>query len=179
MALDRAIGEEEGCRDLPVRLALGDKCCHAFLGGCEGAGTRRPAANPLELSASALGPERSADALKNGERLLERCARLAPPLESSLRRAEREQCATALERELDLSMQTERFRIRAKRGLEIDCLRREQPTAPCAVSERRDALQPARVVLIPAEKLGGVLASPEPDERLDVVDDKRDHTRLG
>jgi hypothetical protein len=44
MALDGAIGKEESCRDLPIRLALGDQSSDALLCGCQ---CPRFAARPL------------------------------------------------------------------------------------------------------------------------------------
>ena len=72
MPLDRAVGEEERRGDLAVRLALGDERRDAFLGRRERARGRGAAADPLQLGACALGPERGADPLEDRERLLER-----------------------------------------------------------------------------------------------------------
>ena len=90
---DRAVGEEERGGDLAVRLALGDERRDALLGRRERARRRRASADPLELAARALGPERGADPLEDRERLLERRARLAPPLQrAAARRRARAAC---------------------------------------------------------------------------------------
>ena len=142
MPFDGAVGEEERCRDLAVRLALGDERGDALLGGRERARRRRAAADPLQLGACALRPERRADPLEDRERLLERLARLAPTLRAPLRGAEREQRAPAVERKLDLRMPLERLLVRRERGVELARLCREQPAAARAVGERRRALEP-------------------------------------
>ena len=123
---DRAVGEEERSRDLAIRLALGDERGDALLGGSERAGRRRAAADPLELGAGTLGPERGADPLEDRERLLERLPRLAAALRATLCSTEREQRAAAVERELDLRMPLERLLVRRERVLELARLRGEQ-----------------------------------------------------
>ena len=57
----------------------------------------------LSSRACALRPERGADPLEDRERLLERRARLAPPLHPALCSPEREERAAAVERKLDLA----------------------------------------------------------------------------
>ena len=74
--------------------------------GVSAPGVGRAPADPAQLRARALGPERGADPLEDGERLLERLARLAPALRPTLRGAEREQRPAAVERELDRSHAT-------------------------------------------------------------------------
>ena len=124
MALDRAIGEEQSSGNLAVRLALGNEHGDALLGGCERAGRRCPAADPLELRPRALGPERGADVLEDRERLLQCRSRFAPPLHAALRDAEREQAAAAVERDLDLRVPLERILVRSQRRFELARLMR-------------------------------------------------------
>ena len=114
----RAIGKEQSCRDLPVRLALGDQCRDALLGRRECAGRGRPTADSLQLGACSLGPESGTDPLEDGERLLERLARLAAPLYPALCRTQREQGATSIERQLDLRVPLERLLVRLNRPLD-------------------------------------------------------------
>ena len=108
MSLDRPIGEKERRGDLLVRPAERDERSDTLLCRRERAGSRRAPADALQLGSGALRPERCADSLEDGERLLERRSRFASPLQPPLRGAEREQRTTAVERELDLCVPVER-----------------------------------------------------------------------
>ena len=133
MPFDRAVGEEERRGDLPVRLAFGDERGDALLGGRQRAGRRRATADPLELGACALGPERGADPLEDGERFLERRPRLAPPLRAALRRA-RARGASGLGRAEARPSRATRAPPRTPRAR-----RRGRPT--CAASRPRQRAQ--------------------------------------
>src|SRR5262245_16495699 len=67
MARDRPLAEEQGGRDLAVRLALGDQHGHAPLGGGQPTFSRT-AADAAELVARLVDPRRCADLLEAGER---------------------------------------------------------------------------------------------------------------
>ena len=172
MSLDRAIGEEERRGDLLVRSAERDERSDTLLCRRERAGSRRAPADALQLGSGALGPERCADSLEDGERFLERRSRFAAPLQPPLRGAEGEQRTTAVERELDLCVPVERARERVQRGLELTSLRGEESPAARAVRERGDAPEPAGVPFVPVQELARLEGSSELDERLDVVDDE-------
>ena len=172
MSLDRAIGEEERRGDLLVRSAERDERGDTFLCRRKRAGSRRAPADALQLGSGALGPEHRADSLEDGERFLERRSRFASLLQPPLRRAEREQRPTAVERELDLCVPVERGRERGQCGLELTRLRGEESPAARAVGERGDAPEPAGVPFVPVQELGASRSSSELDERLDVVDDE-------
>jgi len=62
--LDGVLGEEEGCRDLPVGTALGDQARDPSLGLRQLAARGRPPADTRQLGARLLGPERRTEALE-------------------------------------------------------------------------------------------------------------------
>src|SRR5918995_464965 len=167
---DGAIREEEGGGDLAVRLALGDEGGDPLLGRRERAGRRGAPADPLELRPRPFRPERRADPVEDGQRLLEGGARFTPVLQATLRRTEREERAPAVERQLDPRVQVERILESAQRRLQLSGLSVEQPSTAQAVGERRDALEPLRVSLVPVEELDRLVSTTELDESLDVVD---------
>src|ERR671911_546436 len=78
--------------------------------------------------------------------------------------------APAVERQLDPRVQVERILESAQRRLELSGLSVEQPSTAQAVGERRDALEPLRVSLVPVEELDRLVSTTELDESLDVVD---------
>jgi hypothetical protein len=179
MALHGPFGEEERGRDLAIGLPLGHEGGDPLLGRRERAGRRRPAADPTQLGTRLVGPQGGADPLTDAERLLQRLPRLAPALHPPQRRSEREQGASTIERDLDLRVPVERLLIRGERVLLAAVLRSEQATAARGHRQRRRALQPPSVTLVPVEELDGFGAAPELDQRLDVVDDETDRRRLG
>src|SRR6476646_2762795 len=91
------LGQEERCRDLAIRVALGDQVSDPPLTFGQLAARRSSSADPRELGAGLLRPERCADALELYERLLERRARSTAFLGTTLRSAESKQCPRALE----------------------------------------------------------------------------------
>src|SRR6478609_1754695 len=91
------LGQEERCRDLAIRVALGDQVSDPPLTFGQLAARRSSSADARELGAGLLCPERRTDALELDERLLERRARGAAFLRTTLRSTESEQCPRALE----------------------------------------------------------------------------------
>ena len=97
-ALDGVLGDEEGRGDLAVGAALGDERRDPALGLGQLTARGRAPADPRQLAPCLLGPERGAEPLEDGERLLERQAGGAALLRSPLRDALREQRTRVLER---------------------------------------------------------------------------------
>ena len=91
------LGQEERRRDFAIRVALGDQVGDPPLTFGQLATRRSAAADARELGAGLLCPERRPDALELDQRLLERRARSAAFLRTTLRSAESEQCPRALE----------------------------------------------------------------------------------
>jgi len=79
-------------------------------------------ADPTELGAGALGPKTCAHLLEDGERLLQRLARLATPLRSPLSHAERKERPAAVERNLDPRVPLERARVCGERSVDLSGL---------------------------------------------------------
>src|SRR4249919_1447914 len=178
VTLDGPVGEEERCGHLAVRLAFGDERGDALLRGREGTRRRGPPADARKLTPSALGPEGSADSLEHCKRLLERLPSLTPPLRASLCGAEGEKGAATVERDFHLRMPVERVLVGGKRGVELTPGGGQQTATARARCERRDALEPLRVALVPVEQLDGVLPASQLDQSLDVVDDEPGRPRL-
>ena len=109
--LDGVLREEQGRRDLAVRAAFGDERGDPSLGLRQLARRGRAAADPRQLGARLLGPERRAEPLEGGERLAERRARGPALLRAPLRSAEGEQRARAVKR-------VGRARVLGERALE-------------------------------------------------------------
>src|SRR6478609_4951959 len=89
------LGQEERCRDLAIRVALGDQVSDPPLTFGQLAARRSSSADARELGAGLLRPERCADALELYERLLERRARSTAFLGTTLRSAESKQSKLA------------------------------------------------------------------------------------
>ncbi len=98
MRLDGALAEEERRRHLPVRPPFGDERGNPTLAFGQLPVRRRPAADPRQLGAGLVGPERRAEPLEADERVLERPPRVAASLRPPLRPPEREQRPCVLER---------------------------------------------------------------------------------
>ena len=151
-ALDGVLGEEERGGDLAVRAALGDERRDPALGLGQLAARGRAAADARQLGARLLGPERRAEALERGERLLEGGAGGAAPLRAPLRPAEREQRARVLERIRAAGMLGERA-LEAREGAVEIAARREQQ--PATAGEDRQRPGPVeRVARAPATSRG-------------------------
>ena len=89
--LDGVLGEEEGCRDLSVRAALGDERGDPALGLGELAVRCSAAADARQLGARLRGPQRRAELIEACARVLERLPGGAALLRAPLRAPEREQ----------------------------------------------------------------------------------------
>src|SRR6185503_8035821 len=74
--LDRALRDDEGRRDLPVRLPFGDELGDATFAWREPAAGRGAAADPCELGARLPRPERGAELVERRVGGLERVARV-------------------------------------------------------------------------------------------------------
>ena len=170
VSLDRPIGDEQRGRDLAIRLSPGDEARDTFLGGGERARRGRTTADSAKLTASALRPERRADPFEEGEGFLQRRARLSSSVRASLRNPEREQRSGVVERDLDPAVPRERLLEVSERSLEITRPGQKEPSAAEAVGERRGALEPTSVVLVPFEDLHGVVSPPELYQSLDQID---------
>src|SRR5262245_45886157 len=96
VARDRALAEEQGGGDLPVRLPLGDEDGDTLLGGGQPFLPRAPA-DPSELVARPRAPARGADLLERVERRRDCVARRALLPFAAADDAEREQRAAASE----------------------------------------------------------------------------------
>src|SRR5262249_59465664 len=111
-------------------------------------------------------------------RLLQRRARIAPPVHAPQQNTEREKRSRAVEDELALAMRVERLPIGDHSVVErTGGCGREAAAAPRR-GERISASEPARVGLVPVEHLAGRLQEVQEDQRLDVVDDERHGARL-
>ena len=118
--------EKERGRDLAVRLALRHERGDAFLGRCQRARRRGSPADPAQLAACSLGPERSADAHEHVERLVEGLSRLTAPLHPALCRTQSQQRAGALEGRVAGRVQRNGTVERSYRSLEVAARRREE-----------------------------------------------------
>src|SRR6476659_7263702 len=134
------LGQEERRRDFAIRVALGDQVGNPPLTFGELATRRRAAADASELGAGLLRPERRADALELDQRLLERRARGAASLRTTMRSSESKQCARALEG-IDVSrMLGERAVEARERAVSVSTRREQQATA-----SRQDRQRPRPV----------------------------------
>src|SRR2546428_10060335 len=95
--LDRADGQEQLRRDLAVRLALRRERRDALLRRREAAGRRRTTADPFELAARLLRPERCRQLLERVEGVAECLTGGALVLPAALGPPEREERQRALE----------------------------------------------------------------------------------
>src|SRR5256712_13576332 len=95
--LDRADGQEQLRRDLAVRLALRRERRDALLGRREAAGRRRATADPFELAARLLRPERCRQLLERVEGVAKRLTGGPLVLPATLGLPEREERQRALE----------------------------------------------------------------------------------
>jgi len=85
----------------------------------------------------------------------------------------------AIEGQLDLRMPLESLLVGSDRVVDPPVGGCDQSPATQAVGECRGALEPPGVSLVPLEQLHCLVATPELDEGLDLVDDERDRTWLG
>ena len=152
--------------------------CNALFGRSERARRRRPPADSLELGACPRRPERCTDPLEDRQRVLEGRACLPPPLGSPLRSTQGEKRAGPVERKVDLRMPRDCFLVRRDGGVGVARLCSEQPSAARAVGERRHALEPLCVSLVPVEELDRLVSTTEVDQGLDVVDHETERARL-
>ena len=127
-------------------------------------------ARPTQSAAPILSKTASASssvARASLRRLTRRCA---APSASSVRARSSGSSTFACHRE--------RLRVRRERSHRGPRLGRQQPSTAQAGSEGRGTFEPARVSLVPAEKLHRLLAPAELDQRFDVVDNEADGRRL-
>ena len=178
MPLDRPIGQEEGRRDLTIRLSLGDERSDPLLRGCQRSRRSGPTADALELGTGAFRPDRCTEPLEHCERLAKGLARLAAALRSPLRHAEGEQRASAIEGNLHLRVPHECALVGGNGVVERSELSGEQAAAARARGKRRCALEPSCVPFVPVQELDRVVSSSELDQRLDLVDDEPDGSWL-
>ena len=179
MPFDRPVGEEERGRDLAIRLSLHDEGRDAFLGRGERARRRRAPTDSATLTAGTLRPECGADLLEHRESLLQRCTGLPSPFHSTLGGAEREQRATPIEGDLGPVMPCERLPVDDECSFELSIPRREERPATSAIGERRSALEPTSVALVPVEDLDCLVTASELDQGLDQIDGEASHAGLG
>ena len=132
MRLDRALAEEERRRHLPVRPPFGDERGNAMLAFGQLPVRRRPAADPRQLGAGLVGPERRAEPLEPRQRVLERSPGIAAALCPPLRPPEREQRPRMLERIGAAGVLGERALEARERALEVTAsgVRGARGTAP-------------------------------------------------
>jgi hypothetical protein len=157
---------------------LCDESGDAFLGRCERAGGRRAAADSSKLGADPLGPERCADPVEDGERLLKRHACLSPTLDATLRDAEGEKRASTVEGKVELRMPLERLPVCGESVVELSGSGGEKTPAARGRGQCRHALEAPGVPLVPVEVLASFVETPQLNERLDLIDHERDRPRL-
>jgi len=136
---------------------------------CQGSWRRCPAADTPKLGARSLGPERGSQSVEYSEGVLERPASITAALRSTLGHTEGQERSATIERDVDTLMPDERVGIGCDRGVERPILRSEQPAATRACRNRRRALEPPRVFLVPVEKLDRLVAPPQLEQRLDLI----------
>ena len=169
---DGPIGDEECGRDLTIRPSLRDEGRNAFLGGSERARGRCATTDTAELATRSLRPECGPDPVEDRQSLLERHPCLSPSLGAALRRTERQEGATTVERDSRSVMRRKRQLVLGERGVELSGPSREEPSAALAVGQRRGALETTSVALVPSEDLDGLGSPAELDERFDQIDDE-------
>ncbi len=159
-------------------MPFGDELGDATLGRSQLPSAWRAAADPGELGLGSFRPKAGAELLEDGEGGGQRLPGVAAALRTTLRHPQCEQSARALEWGRNALVLGERSLQRREGEWELTPSGVEQTSAASRRSERGGAVEPSRPPLEADEKPLRLVEPAEHDQRLDLVGDEADCSRL-